>query len=307
MEITRKFLDIEGIIASKNPTLVKIIPGFVIRYLKRIVHQDEMNGYIYNNRDKFGLDFIEAIFEDFGARIYARCVNRDSRFEIRDARLEKDETKWVPINNASHITDLLSRIIKPDGRYIIAANHPLGGLDGMALIDVVGKVRSDIVFPVNDILMNVPGLKPLFIPINKHGRNTENIRIIDETFASDKVILYFPAGLVSRKHRGGEIRDLAWKKTFISKAKKYQREVIPVHISGQNSNFFYNLANWRKRFGIQANIEMLFLVDEMVKHKDKPIRIAFGEPIPYETFDKSKTDARWAEEVKEKVYSLADK
>ena len=291
MEITRKFLDIEGIIASKNPTLLKIIPGFVIRYLKRIVHQDEMNGYIYNNRDKFGLDFIDAIFEDFGARIFARIANRD---------------EWIPVNDASRIADLLSQIIQPDGRYIIAANHPLGGLDGMALIDVVGKVRSDIVFPVNDILMNVPGLKPLFIPINKHGRNTENIRIIDETFASDKVILYFPAGLVSRKHRGGEIRDLAWKKTFISKAKKYRREVIPVHISGQNSNFFYNLANWRKRFGIQANIEMLFLVDEMVKHKDKPIRITFGEPISYKTFDKAKTDIQWAEIMKEQVYSLSD-
>jgi len=299
MEITEKFLDIEGVIASKNPALLKIIPGFVIRYLKRIVHQDEMNGYIYNNRDQFGLDFIEAIFKDFGARIFARCVIRDSRFA-------KEEREWIPVNEAFRIADHLAQIIKPEGRYIIAANHPLGGLDGMALIDVVGKVRPDIVFPVNDILMNVPGLKPLFIPINKHGRNTENIRIIDETFASDKVILYFPAGLVSRKHRGGEIRDLAWKKTFISKAKKYRREVIPVHISGQNSNFFYNLANWRKRFRIKANIEMLFLVDEMVKHKDKPIRFTFGEPIPYTTFDKSKTDVQWAEEVKETVYALAD-
>ncbi len=299
MEITEKFLDIEGVIASKNPALLKIIPGFVIRYLKRIVHQDEMNGYIYNNRDQFGLDFIEAIFKDFGARIYARCVIRDSRFA-------KEKREWIPVNEASRIADHLAQIIKPEGRYIIAANHPLGGLDGMALIDVVGKVRPDIIFPVNDILMNVPGLKPLFIPINKHGRNTENIRIIDETFASDKVILYFPAGLVSRKHQGGEIRDLAWKKTFISKAKKYRREVIPVHISGQNSNFFYNLANWRKRFGIKANIEMLFLVDEMVKHKDKPIRFTFGESIPYTTFDKSKTDARWAEEVKEMVYALTD-
>jgi len=174
----------------------------------------------------------------------------------------------------------------------------------MALIDVAGKVRPDIVFPVNDILMNVPGLQPLFIPINKHGRNTENVRIIDETFASDKMILYFPAGLVSRKQRGGVIRDLPWKKTFVSKAKKYQRDVIPVHISGRNSNFFYNLANWRKKLGIKANIEMLYLVDEMVKQKGKPIRITFGEPIPWTTFDKSKTDRQWAEEVKKRVYAL---
>ena len=299
MEITQNFLDVERLIASKNPTLLKIIPSFIINYLKRLVHQEEMNGYIYNNRNKYGLDFIDAIFQEFGARIFARC-------KICDSRLEKDDNEWIPVSDGSRIADLLSQIIKPDGRYILASNHPLGGMDGMALIDVAGKIRSDIVFPVNDILMNLPGLEPLFIPINKHGRNADNIRIIDETFASDKMILYFPAGLVSRKQPGGEIRDLVWKKTFISKAKKYQREVIPVHISGQNSNFFYNLANWRKKFGIKANIEMLFLVDEMVKQKDKPIRITFGDPIPYQTFDKSKTDIQWAEEVKEKVYSLED-
>ena len=272
MEITQNFLDVERLIASKNPTLLKIIPSFIINYLKRLVHQEEMNGYIYNNRNKYGLDFIDAIFQEFGARIFARC-------KICDSRLDKDDNEWIPVSDGSRIANLLSQIIKPDGRYILASNHPLGGMDGMALIDVAGKIRSDIVFPVNDILMNLPGLEPLFIPINKHGRNADNIRIIDETFASDKMILYFPAGLVSRKQPGGEIRDLVWKKTFISKAKKYQREVIPVHISGQNSNFFYNLANWRKKLGIKANIEMLFLVDEMVKQKDKPIRITFGDPI----------------------------
>ena len=176
----------------------------------------------------------------------------------------------------------------------------------MALIQVVGRIRQDLVFPVNDILMNVPGLQPLFIPINKHGKNTENVRIIDETFASDKVILYFPAGLVSRKQKGGVIRDLEWKKTFITKAKRYHRDVIPVYISGRNSNFFYNLANWRKRLGIKANLEMLYLVDEMVKQKDKPIRITFGEPIPYINFDKSRSDSQWAEWVKERVYELGE-
>ncbi|MFH1296224.1 MAG: 1-acyl-sn-glycerol-3-phosphate acyltransferase [Bacteroidota bacterium] len=271
-EIPEHLIDIERVIASKNPALSTMIPGFVIRYLKRIVHQDAVNGYIYRNRDKVGLEFVDAILAEFGAEI---------------------------------IADLVSRILKPDGRYILASNHPLGGLDGMALIQVVGRVRQDLVFPVNDILMNVPGMQPLFIPINKHGKNTENVRIIDETFASDKVILYFPAGLVSRKQKGGVIRDLEWKKTFITKAKRYHRDVIPVYISGQNSNFFYNLANWRKRLGIKANLEMLFLVDEMVKQKDKPIRITFGEPIPWSTFDKTRSDSQWAESVKEVVYSLA--
>jgi len=295
--VSERLIDIEALFASKNPGLLKIIPGFVIAYLKRITHQEAINGYIYNHRDKVGLPFVEAILKEFGVKI----ISNDLRSQIAD--------RPSPIAH----------------RFILASNHPLGGLDGMALMQEAGRVLPDIVFPVNDLLMNVPGLRPLFIPVNKHGRNTENARIINDTFASDKTILYFPAGLVSRKHsairhfptpspspgREGSIchplsviRDLEWKKTFISKARKYQRDVIPVHISGQNSNWFYNLANWRKRLGIKANIEMLYLVDEMMRQKGQTIRITFGEPIPYATFDKSKTDTQWAEMVRNKAYQL---
>jgi putative hemolysin len=179
-------------------------------------------------------------------------------------------------------------------------------MDGMALIQVVGRVRKDIVFPVNDILTYIPGLQPLFIPINKHGKNTENLEIIENTFASGKVILYFPAGLVSRKHKGGIIKDLEWKKTFITKARKYKRDVIPVYISGRNSNFFYNLASWRGKLGIKANIEMLYLVDEMARQKGKTIKMVFGHPIPYTTFDRSKSDVQWAAFVKNIVYDLGE-
>jgi 1-acyl-sn-glycerol-3-phosphate acyltransferase len=284
-EISDHFLDVEQLFARKNPRLHKILPKFIFSYIKKIVHQDEINGYIYRHRDKFGLEFIDAMLDEFG-------VN--------------SEIIIPPTLSPSHplaLTDPTT-LITPTGRYIIASNHPLGGMDGMALIREVGKVRKDIVFPVNDILTEIPGLKPLFIPINKHGKNTENIDIIENTFASGKVILYFPAGLVSRKHKGGVIKDLEWKKTFITKARKYQRNIIPVFISGRNSNFFYNIAQWRQKLGIKANIEMLFLVDEMVKQKGKTITMKFGQPIPYTTFDRSKTDVQWAEFVRKKVYSL---
>jgi len=144
----------------------------------------------------------------------------------------------------------------------------------------------------------------LFIPINKHGRNVDNIRIFDDTFASGVAILYFPAGMCSRKVKG-KIVDPEWKKTFINRAKKFQRDVIPVYIRGRNSNFFYNLANWRVRLGIKANIEMLYLVDEMFKQKNKEILIRFGKPVPYQFFDKTKKDAEWAEYMKNHVYSLS--
>ncbi len=310
--IPEKLIDIESLFASKNPRLLKIIPGFVIRYLKHITHQDEINGYIYNHRDKVGLPFVEAMLKEFGVTI----ISNDLQSIITDHRSRISHPASRIPYPASRIPHPASRIPDLNDRFIIASNHPLGGLDGMALMQEVGRVLPDIVFPVNDLLMYVPGLRPLFIPINKHGRNTENAKIINDTFASDKTILYFPAGLVSRKLTNSQahqltnspthqlIMDLEWKKTFISKARKYQRDVIPVHISGQNSNWFYNLANWRKRLGIKANIEMLYLVDEMIRQKGQTIRITFGEPIPYTVFDKSKTDTQWAEMVRNKAYQL---
>jgi putative hemolysin len=280
-EIPEKLIDIESLFSAKNPGLLRIIPGFVLSYLKRITHQEDVNGYIWRNRDKTGLPFVEAILREFGVKV-----------EIVDKR-----TGEIPATT----------VIPQAGRYIVASNHPLGGLDGMALMHGLGKIRNDIVFPVNDLLMNVPGLRPLFIPINKHGRNTDNARLINDTFASEKMVLYFPAGLVSRKQRiNGSyiIRDLEWKSTFIKKAKKYQRDIIPVFVEGRNSEWFYNLAMWRKRLGINANIEMLYLVDEMVKQFNKTITLVVGDPISYTTFDKSKSEMEWAEWLRDIVYDL---
>jgi putative hemolysin len=195
--------------------------------------------------------------------------------------------------------------IPKEGRFIMAANHPLGGLDGVALMQVVGRVRKDIIFPVNDLLMYLPNLQELFIPINKHGSNSENIKIIQETFESEKLMLYFPAGLVSRKQHG-KIEDLEWKKTFIAKAKQYKRDVIPVFVKGNNTKRFYRIANLRKTFKIGANIEMLFLPDEMHKQRNKAIEIIVGEAIPYETFDKRFNYNVWAQKVKKYVYAMGN-
>lgn len=267
-----KFIDVERVIASKNPQLLKWLPSIIIRYLKRIIHQDLINDFLLRNKDAYGLDFIKVILDEFGVEV---------RWEGADF-IDKNE------------------------RLIIAANHPLGGLDGIALMYVAGQIRKDILFPVNDLLMNLPNLRELFIPINKHGSNMENARIIDQAFESEVMMLYFPAGLVSRKQKGG-IKDLEWKKTFIRKARSYKRHIIPTYINGRNSNWFYNLALFRKWFGIKANLEMLYLVDEMVKQKGKKIHIKFGEAISYETFDRSKKDPEWADMIKTKVYQLAEK
>ena len=265
----KKFLDLEKIIASKNPLLLKMLPGFLLRYVKRIVHVDEINEFLDKNQHLYGLDFVKAILDEF-------------RTNIVSVGLEN-----LPVKD----------------RFIVVANHPLGGLDGIALISVIGKVRSDVIFPVNDLLLNIPNLKELFIPINKHGKNTENIQLFEDTFASDATLLYFPAGLCSRK-QSGRIIDVEWKKTFVAKSRKHRRYVVPVHIGGRNSGFFYKLSTWRKRLGIKANIEMFYLVNEMMKQRDKTLTFHVGKPISWEVFDKRHTDREWAARVKEHVYAL---
>jgi len=192
-----------------------------------------------------------------------------------------------------------------DNRYIFAANHPLGGLDGMAFLTEVGKRFPKVLFPVNDILLNLTNLKSLFVPINKHGaQGREAARLLEEAYASDNQILMFPAGLVSRKI-DGKITDLEWKRNFVKKAIQHKRDIVPVYISGQNSNFFYNLANFRKRIGIKLNIEMLFLPNELHKSVTKEITIKFGQPIKWEELNNGLKPQEWAQKIKELTYNLA--
>ncbi len=263
-------IDVEKIIAGKNPALLKVMPGFLLSYLKRIIHQDEVNAFMLRAGQLHGLDFVDAVVEEFNPTIHIRGLEN----------LQKSR------------------------RMVVASNHPLGGLDGIVLMQAIGRVRKDIQFPVNDILLYLTNLQPLFVPINKHGSNADNIRILDDTFRGDAVISYFPFGLVSRK-RKGIIRDLDWKKTFLSKARKFERDIVPTHINGQNSAFFYNLSNLRKAAGIKANIEMLYLADEFFKQKGKDITITFGKPIPHRFFDKRFSDVIWAEKLRGFVYYLA--
>lgn len=268
--ISERFIDVEKVIRSKSEKLARRIPGFVYRYLRRIIHEKEINKALYENRHLIGLDFVREILKEFGAKII----------------LSGKEN------------------IPAEGRYLAVSNHPLGGLDGMALMNALGEFRKDIVFPVNDLLMFLPNLRPLFIPINKHGRNDENLGLMTQTFESEKLILYFPAGLVSRKQKG-VIKDLEWKKTFITLSVRFKRDIIPIFVDGKNSNFFYNLALWRKRLGIKANIEMLYLVDEMFKQKNKTIHIHVGKAIPWQTFTNGERGNVWAERIKEHVYKLS--
>jgi len=265
-----KLIDVENVLYSKNPSLRKIVPSFIVNYLKRIVHQDELNEFLKQSG------------------------------HLKDAELIYAGLQYFKIK----YTISGSENIPQEGRYIFVSNHPLGGLDGLVFIYELSKYFKDIKFPVNDILTNIENLNGIFLPVNKHGaQGKEAARLIEESYASDSQILYFPAGLCSRKKKG-VIKDLTWHKSFITKSVAHKRDIVPAFFSGRNSNFFYNLSNFRNFFGIKANIEMLYLADEMFRQKDKEIRLVFGQKIPWETFNKTRTPLEWAEWVRKKVYNL---
>lgn len=266
-------VDLEEVIRSKNPKLLKVLPGFVIRYVKRVIHQDDLNQIIFNLKDLYNLDYVNQGLRELGA---------------------------------SYTVEGLENF--PDnGRFIFAGNHPLGGLDGLVLMSAVGRKFSNVKFIVNDLLLNLKNMDGIFVPVNKHGRqSTDYAKKIDDTYKSDAQILYFPAGLCSRKIKG-KIIDLEWQRNFINKAIEYKRDVVPFYFEARNTNFFYNLANFRKKLGIKANIEMFYLVDEMFKQRTKRIHLKFGKPVPYTTFDGTRTKKQWADYIREEVYRLGGK
>lgn len=267
---TIKIIDIREVFEKKNPRIAKLLPGFVYRYLHRILHIDFINEVLVKYGHLEGIEFVDSVVEMFNVK--------------------------EQIHGYNNIPDT--------GKYIFAGNHPLGGFDGMLLMKNVDKKLGAFKFLSNDILMNIPQLNPVFVPVNKHGSHArEAARALSDVYKSNNQVLIFPSGLASRKING-KIVDLEWKKHFISKAIQHKRDVIPVFISGRNSNRFYLLAKLRKFFRIKWNLEMFFLPDETYKHRNANVHLYFGKPIPHSTFDRSKTHQEWADWVKQQVYLL---
>ena len=271
--VTEKTIDIDSILKGKMGTKAKFVPRFLVNWLIRIAHQDEVNAFLWDSRDKVGVEWLEA------------CV------KYLDMTLEVEGKENLPAPDDKRL-------------YTFVSNHPLGGEDGVALGAIIGRhYNGRFRYLVNDLLMNLPGLAPLCIPINKTGHQGRNFpAMVKAGFESNNHMLMFPAGLCSRRHNG-IIRDIPWSKTFVSKSVEYQRDIVPIHFSGQNSNFFYRLANFSDKC-LPFNLAMLFLVDEMYKNVHKTFHVTIGKPIPWQTFDKKKTPMEWAQFVKDKVYSL---
>ncbi|MGZ3900366.1 MAG: 1-acyl-sn-glycerol-3-phosphate acyltransferase [Bacteroidia bacterium] len=265
----KKFIDVDKVLREKAKTLYKTLPGFAINWLKRKLHEDEINAGMVNLSKFHELEFNDEVLKFLNVKVEVHGVEN------------------LPTN----------------GGVIIAANHPLGGLDGMALIKAIGDVRGDVRFIVNDILKNIKNYGDVFVGVNKVGGQSRNsLQFVEQVYAQEVAILVFPAGLVSRKFPQG-IRDLEWNKSFINKSIKYNKPIVPVFIEGHNSKFFYSFAKWRKRIGIKANIEMLFLPDEMFKQKGNTIKIHFGKVIEPSLFYTVYTPQQWSNIMHDYIYT----
>lgn len=273
--ITEQTIDLDAILRDKIGEKAHYVPRFLVNYLKKIVHQDEVNKFLWDSRHLTGTEWLE------------ECMR------YLDMTLDVTGRENLPA--------------KDDGKlYTFVSNHPLGGIDGVAIGAIIGRhYDGKFRYLVNDLLMNLPGLAPLCIPINKTGSQSRNFpAMVEAGFRGDNHILMFPAGICSRRRNGHTVHDIPWKKTFITKSVETKRDVVPIHFSGQNSDFFYRLANFSDKYIKKVNIAMLFLADEMYKNVHKTFKVSIGKPIPWQTFDKSRTPAQWARHVEDTVYAL---
>lgn len=249
-------IDVDQILRARMPRHYRYIPGWAIRWLKRTIHEDMINEVLASGRGLEGVDFAQHVL---------KCLNVDVEIEGMHQ-------------------------LQPGKRYVFVANHPLGGLDGLALISHVGKhYDGNIRFMVNDLLMAIKPLQCIFLPINKHGRQSRQAaELISQQYSGDNQMLTFPAGLCSRLQDDGSVADLRWNKHVVVRAVHDQRDVVPIYVDAINSRFFYRLAKWRKRLGIKFNIEMLYLPDEMYKKRNSTFKIYLGKPIDWQTLDASR-------------------
>lgn len=274
-------IDLDEVLSQRLPRISKFIPRFAVGWMKRTICQHELNRLLKENAGLEGADFCRGVLKSLN-------ISLKARFE--------------------------DRLPSPSKRRVLyVSNHPLGGLDGMALIDYVQRRHGgQVYFVVNDLLSAVKPLENVFLPVNKFGKqNREAVKAVDDAFAGDDPIIMFPAGLVSRLRRDPNLNgqkkmvsDLTWNKMFVNKAHHYQRDIIPLHFSGENSRHFYRMANLRRRLGLKFNFEMIYLPGEMFKMVNSALSISFGNMIPWSTLTPGAQAAECAALIRKQIYLL---
>ena len=264
-------IDVDNVLRTRLPKHYRYIPRFVVRWLERTICQDRLNTILEKMADKNSVDAATAALDEMGITVTASGLDK-----------------------------------LPDGRYMFVSNHPLGGLDGLALISFLGnRYAHKIKFLVNDLLMAVVPLRGVFLPVNKYGHQSRAAASqIEEALKGDDQFITFPAGLCSRMQPDGTIADLPWQKAAVVHAVNYQRDIVPIYFDARNSRFFYRFAKWRKRLGIKFNIELIFLPKEMLKQSGSNLHFIVGQPIPWSSLD-ARAPKQEAARLRDIVYSMA--
>lgn len=267
-------IDLGNIIKAKNPSLYRKLPRFVLWVAGKILYIKSINRIL-------------ALFSELRGVVFTRAMLDELKIRREAVGLEN---------------------LKENGNYIFAANHPLGGLDGLALVEAIDRRYSGVKVIANDILMNLEPLKDVFLPVNKHGRQTvEYAKLMSNHFAQGDAIIYFPAGMCSRKI-DGKITDLAWRKNYIQKAIENKFDIVPVYVDEVNSPLFYNLERFRTKLGLKFNIGMILLPHELFRRSKMQgsVRMIFGEPISYKIVSETHTVDYWNREIRKKCYELSN-
>lgn len=268
---TDYLIDINKIL---GPKLLKKLPRFAVNFLKKRIHQDQINECIMTAESYHGVGFFD------------------------------DALKYIGISYRIRGEENL----EPDKRYLFVCNHPLGGPEALIIGSVFKRLYGEgFKVPVNHILANLKPLNEFFVPVKVYSsrQSRELGGQIAEMFQSDSQVLVFPAGLCARKIKG-KVTEMPWKKMFVTQARKYERDVVPMHISGFNSKRFFFFTKLSMFLKLKFNIGMLFLVDELFNKKGEEFVITIGKPVSYTTFDKSKSDIQWAAEMKDCVEKLSE-
>lgn len=266
-------INLDKLLRQRIPQHYRWVPHFLVKWLERVIHQEELNVLLRNMaRQPGGVEAADSALRDLG---------------ITTTLLGEEN-------------------IPPEGRFIFASNHPLGGLDGLSLISCLGhKYGGNIRFLANDLLMAVKPLAPIFLPVNKFGRQSRlHAAEIEAQYMGDNQMIAFPAGLCSRMSKNGDIRDLPWHKFIITRAVQTRRDIVPIFFEGQNTMRFYRVAKWRKRLGIKFNLEQALLPGEMLKSRGSTFYVRVGKPIAWTTLDATHAHAE-VQRMRDRVYALA--
>ena len=264
-------IDVEKEILKKFPNLEKnssALKKSLLKIAKKIVHEDTINTFINDNAHLKGFEFIDAVLEYF------------------------DFDYIVSSNDIENIPST--------GKVIIIANHPLGGLDALCLLKLIGQIRKDVKIIANDFLAGFNALKSLFIPIDnfKSKQAKNDIKTIYEALNNEEALIIFPAGEVSRAGVKG-IKDPVWSKGFLNFAINSNAPILPILIDGKNSKTFYTISIINKTFST------LLLSHEMFNKKSKNLHIKIGELIPNEHIIPKGLDKKYIVNLyKKHLYSL---